>query len=38
MEKNFKSDVKEKQRANELAVNLDRYGELYLQPYKCTVM
>ena len=34
MEKNFKTDVKEKQRANELAVNLDRYGELYLQPYK----
>jgi hypothetical protein len=38
MEKNFKSEVKEKQRANELAVQLDRFGELYSTSPKCAVM
>jgi hypothetical protein len=38
MEKNFKDEVKEKQRANELAVNLERYGETYSEPLRCVVM
>ncbi|ETN37905.1 uncharacterized protein HMPREF1541_07528 [Cyphellophora europaea CBS 101466] len=38
LEKNFKAEVKEKQRANELAAALDRFGEPYLESPKCAVM
>ena len=38
LEKNFKAEVKEKQKANELAAALDRFGEPYLEPAKCAVM
>jgi hypothetical protein len=38
LEQNFKAEVKEKQKANELAVAIDRFGEAYGKPVKCVVM
>jgi len=38
LEKNFKAEVKEKQKANELAVAVERFGEAYGEPSKCIVM
>ena len=38
LEKNFKTEVKEKQRANEVAAGIDRFGVPYLEPAKCVVM
>jgi E3 ubiquitin-protein ligase BAH len=38
LEKNFKAEVKEKQKANEEAVAIDNFGELHGKPMKCVVM
>jgi hypothetical protein len=39
LEKNFKLEVKEKQKANEIAAGIDRFGVIYTEPnYKCAVM
>ena len=38
LEKNFKAEVKEKQKANEIAAAVDRFGEPYMEPLKCVVM
>ena len=38
LEKNFKPEVKEKQKANEIAAGIDRFGETYMEPNKCAVM
>jgi len=35
---NFPHEVKAKQRANELAAGVDRFGEGFEKTYKCTVM
>lgn len=38
LEQNFKAEVKEKQKANEIAAAIDRFGEPYLESPKCAVM
>ncbi len=38
MEKNFKQAVKDKQKANEIAAAVDRWGEGYLDTPKCVIM
>lgn len=38
LEQNFKAEVKEKQKANEIAAAIDRFGEPYMEPMKCSVM
>jgi hypothetical protein len=38
LEKNFNAEVKEKQRANEMAVAIDQFGETYGASVKCVVM
>jgi hypothetical protein len=39
LEKNFKLEVREKQKANEIAAGIDRFGVIYTEPnYKCAVM
>jgi len=35
---NFKGEVKQKQRENELAAGIDRWGAQYEQSQKCIVM
>ncbi len=38
MKTNFKADVREKQRQNEIAAGIDRWGANYAQSQKCIVM
>ena len=38
LENNFKAEVKEKQKENELAVAIDRFGETYGKGPKCAIM